>query len=170
MLVAVHVGVARTDAPGQSSQHPQARVLVAQRKPSFKSCHATHSPVRSAEMELGASGVTGGVAPRHAVVVHRGGLGVSLRMQTIVGIRLKVTPLKSCNVGRTLAHSLLIASSMSGVIGARVHVLALERGNGHGPLVCRAERMVNSVKMLPRRFRLAILSKVKSHQQVVSTT
>lgn len=121
-------------------------------------------------MELGAIGVTGGVAPRHAVVVQRGGLGVSLRMQTFVGIRLKVTPLKSINVGRTLAHCQLIASSMSGVIGARVHVLALEHGNGHGPLVCRAEQMVNSVTMLPRRFRLAILSKVKIHQQVVSTT
>jgi hypothetical protein len=91
-------------------------------------------------------------------------------MQTIVGNRLKVTPLKSRNVGQNLAQGQLIASSMSGVTGARVHALALEHGNVHDPLVCRAERMVNSVKMLPRRFRLAILSKVKIHHQVVSKT
>lgn len=157
MLAVVHAEVARTDAPGQFSQHLQARVLVALPRLSFKSSLATHSLVRSAEMELGASGVPGGNAPGHAVAAPRGGLGVSLRMQTIVGIRLRATPLKSCNVRVFLALIQLIANSTTGVSGARVLVLVSEHGNGHAPLVCRAERMVTSAKMRLRRSRLAIL-------------
>jgi len=121
-------------------------------------------------MDLGASGVTGGSARRHAVVVRRRGLGESLRMQTFVGIRLKVTPVKSRNVGRNLAQRQLIASSMSGVTGARVHVLALEHSNEHGPLACRAERMVFFVTILSGRFRNVILSNLMIRQMVVSKT
>ena len=69
MLAVARVGAAHTDAPDQFSQHPQARVQGAQLKPSFKSSHATHSRVRSAEMEFGASGVLGVDAPGHVVVV-----------------------------------------------------------------------------------------------------
>lgn len=168
MPAVVHAGVAHTDAPGQFSQHPQVQVLGVQRKPSFKSNRATHSRVRSAEMELGGVGVNGAGVPKHVVVVLRSDRGVSLRMQTIVETRLKAIPVKSCNVEWNLAHSQWIASSMSGVSGAHAHVLALEHGSGQGLSVCRAEQMVNSVKTLPRRFRLAILSKVKIHQLVVS--
>lgn len=157
MLAVVHVGVAHTDEPGQFSQHLQARVLAAHRRPSFKSSLATHSPVRSAETELGASGVPGGDAPGHVVVAPRGGPGVSLRMRTTVGHRLRVTPLKSRNVEWNPALSQLIANSMTGLSGAHAHALALEHGNGRDPLESRAERMVNSAKMLLRRSRHVIL-------------
>ena len=89
-------------------------------------------------------------------------------MPTIAGHQLQEILLKSRNVGRNLAHTQLIASSMIGVSGARVHVLALAQGHGQGPLVCRAEQMVHSAKMPLRRFRLATLLKLKLHQKVAS--
>lgn len=170
MLAAVHVGAARKDAPGQFNRHPEVTLTPAKQKPSFKSRHATRSLAMSAEMELGAGGVIGLGAPRHVAVVLRSGQGVSLRMQTIVGHRLKVTPLKLCNVLRNLAQRQLIASSMSGVTGARARVLALERSSDHGPLAFRAERMVSFATIVSGRFRLVILPKMKSHLQVASRT
>lgn len=170
MLAVVHVVAAHTGAPDQSNKHPKGLVLFVQQKPSFKSSRATHSHVRRAEMELGGTGVIGLDAPGHVVVVPRSGLGVSLRTQIFVGHLLRETPLKSCNVVLNHAQSQLIANSMNGVSGARVRVLVLAHGLGHGLLVCRAERMANFAKMLRRRFRLAILSRVTNHQQVALQT